>query len=435
MRDQQELDALKSVKEKLRECKDEWLERNAKGQPALGVSTVQQILDYAVEGVTSWDFIVVEQWREDIQKYNKSTGQYTYDGYVYHVKGLLEIPGIGKRSQFGSKPAVGGKDNQNSAYKSAASDALKKCAGLFGVGSSIYSKIKIETEDQQQEQQQYYQPQQQQTQQQDQSQQVTYVNPDGLHQNGEYLWVNNAWIHQNDYYAQQQPNQQPFNPNQGGQYPSPGLTEQQYPQIPFEPTAVEQPNVQQDYGQAPLNEYQQINQVASQFPLDPEAQKMQEVAQQAEEALQKGNIDFPFVDVPTPPPSNEAQPQQFEAQAQPEAQPQQEVQQQDYSAIQYGSPVEPKSVEPEEKPQEQPKTEAPKVDPLPEVMAENPWDSPENREQIRVFQEHKNRLGIQQDNQLLPHVREFFKDEKATIASITPEILPGFNTHLQNIQA
>lgn len=429
MRDAKELEALKTVKEKLRECKDEWLERNAKNQPALGVSTVQQILDYAVEGVTSWDFIVVEQWREDIQKYNKSTGQYTYDGCVYHVKGILEIPGIGKRSQFGCKPAVGGKDNQNSAYKSAASDALKKCAGLFGVGSSIYSKIKIETEDQQEQAQQQYQQSQQQYQQQQQepNQPVVFVNPDGLHQSGEYIWFNNTWVHQNEYYAQQQPQQQPFNPNQGGQYPSPGLAEHQH-QLPFNNAVAEQP-IQQDYqvnyNQPPANEYSQINEVASQFPLNPADQQLQQAANETEDALKNGTISFPFEDVP---PTKEVQQQNFEAEPQKEAELQQEVQQQEFNAVQYGAPIEPKDVTSE------PKEEL-KSDPLPDVMADNPWDSPENREQIQIFQEHKNRLGIQQDNQLLPHVREFFKDEKASIASITPEILPGFNGHLAQIQA
>src|SRR5690606_24173902 len=100
-------------------------------------------------GITTWSFSVEKEWREEVMKLPKGTNQWIFDGYVYHVRGTLHIEGIGSRTQYGSKVAVGGKDNQNSSYKAAASDCLKKCASLFGVGSSIYSKIKIETDEEQ----------------------------------------------------------------------------------------------------------------------------------------------------------------------------------------------------------------------------------------------------------------------------------------------
>jgi hypothetical protein len=368
---------MKEIKEKLKECKPEWLEKNQKGQDSLGVSTVQQILDYATGGL--WDFVIQEQWREDVQKYNKSTSQYVFDGYVYHVRGQIFIDGLGSRSQYGSKVAIGGKDNQNSSYKSAASDCLKKCASLFGVGSSVYSKIKIETEDdlaQIQNNSNYAignQQQQQPVQQVEQP--VTYLNADGLHQSGEYIYFNNAWVHQNEYYAMKQ--QQQVQPMSGGQYPSPGLTGEQA--------------------------------------------SLQQTMLQVDQEMAQGNIEVPFEQ-----PARQEQPvvaQNFEAQAQPEAQPQAQAQPQDFQATAYGAPVIPK--EPEQ-PKEQ-------VDPLAHIQVNNPWMTLENQQSLEMFRQHKERLSIAKDSDLLPYVRDYFKDEKAELSFITPEVLIGFNTHLQNI--
>lgn len=73
------------------------------------------------------------------------------------------------------------------------------------------------------------------------------------------------------------------------------------------------------------------------------------------------------------------------------------------------------------------------IDPLEHIDANNPWNTPENQSNILQFQQHKERLGIGKDADLLPYIRDFFKDEKASITTITPETLAGFNTHLQNI--
>jgi hypothetical protein len=395
MKDVKEIEALKSVKEKLIECKPEWLEKNVKGQDVLGVSTVRQILDYAVDGATTWDFILEKEWREEVMKLPKGATQWVFDGYVYHVRGALIIDGIGRRTQYGSKVAVGGKDNQNSSYKSAASDCLKKCASLFGVGSSIYSKIKIETEEQdnsytnvQQFQPQVNTPQAQQQQQ---------TNAQGLIQQGEWIWVNNQWVHQNEYYAQQQ--QQP---NQGGQYPTVGLTNEQEKQQWYHDTMK-----QND----PAG-YQEMRQVSGPSPLE----KQQQTFQQVDQAVVTEKIDYPFENVP---------PKQETVY---EAAPQGEVQQQNFQAVQYGVPIDPKTVT---QPSQELKQEQ---DPLANVEAKNPWNSPDNVAQIEVFRLHKERIGIAKDNELLPHVREYFKDGTATIASITPETLIGFNSYLKNIQ-
>jgi hypothetical protein len=397
-------DEIKTVKEKLKECKPEWLEKNAKGQDSLGVWTVQQILDYATEGITTWDFIPQKEWREEVHKYDKNTRQWMFDGYVYHVRGTLIIHGIGRRSQYGSKVAVGGKDNQNSSYKSAASDCLKKCASLFGVGSSIYSKIKIDFDDQDQAYGQlqndpnYHIGSMQMSM--PQAHQTTY--PNGLVQQGEWIWdqSRNQWVHQNEYYGQQQ-----FPQPQHGGYPSQPLTPQQQNQW-YEQTM-------QAYD--PQGYQQMMQQTSS------EEQKMQEAIAFADQQVNNANLNFPFENVPPKQEQPQAQPQEFQAT------PQAEVKQQEFQAIQYGAPVEPKA---------EPSAAAPKKeeDPLAHVVPNNPWDTPENQEQIAIFRQHKERLGIKQDSQLLPYVRDFFKDGNATIASITPDTLKGFNAYLENIQ-
>lgn len=416
MRSKEELEALKVVKDKLKECKQEWLEKNVKGQPALGVLTVQQILDNAVEGVTTWSFVIDKEWREEVMKFNKNGGQWSFDGYVYHVRGTLVIDGIGSRMQYGSKVAVGGKDNQNSSYKAAASDCLKKCASLFGVGSSIYSKIKVESDEQDNSYNNYNEQQQwgaQQQQAQQPQQQQMYVNNDGFHQQGEYIWYNNAWVHQNEYYAMKQQQQQ-VQANQGGQYASTGLTEQQQADWYTQTMQTHDPQG-----------YQQMVQNAGAPRVDQEQQQMTQAMQVADNAVASGSTDYPFENVP--PKTEEVKQQDFQATPQAEAQAQAEVKQQDFKAVQYGAPVDPKEQQPEQAKEQK--------DPLEHVKADNPWDTPEMIAELNVFKQHKERLAITQDSLLLPHVREYFKDETATIASITPDTLIGFNAHLQNIQA
>ncbi len=57
---------------------------------------------------------------------------------VINVKGRLTVPGLGFREQYGSKIIIGGATEQEHALKSAATDALKKCASLFGVAAELY---------------------------------------------------------------------------------------------------------------------------------------------------------------------------------------------------------------------------------------------------------------------------------------------------------
>lgn len=380
MRNSERIKDLEIVKERLKECKPEWLEKNARGQDSLGIWAVQQILDNAVKGITTWDFVILEQWREEVYKYDKNSRQWVFDGYVYHVRGCLHIEGIGSRQQFGSKVAVGGKDNQASSYKAAASDCLKKCASLFGVGSSIYSKIQIDMDDdvsygydnsQQAYQNQYVQSQQQYAQQQ-QPQQV--VLPNGDIQQGEWIWTNGNWVHQSKYYVNQQPQQQAF------QQPTTGY----------------------------VNDFNSMKDVN---------QSIQESVNYANQAVTDGTIDFPFENVPEQK-SFEATPGQG-AEAKPGAV------KQNFKAIEYGAPV-------VEGGQSDTKKHE---DPLANIEVNNPWGTPEVLKELNVFQEHKKRLNISSDQELLPHVRDFFKNEDAKISDITPDNLKDFNAYLTGIQA
>ncbi|PVC75105.1 hypothetical protein C2I27_04255 [Priestia megaterium] len=400
-------DEIKSIQGKLKECKPEWLEKNAKNQDSLGVWTVQQILDNATDGL--WSFVIEEQWREDVHKFDKKNNSYFFDGYVYHVRGYLVIEGIGRRSQYGSKVAIGGKDNQNSSYKSAASDCLKKCASLFGVGSSIYSKIKIETEEEQAYNQLQNDPNYAVGQPQQALQPETFTNNQGYTQSGEYVWYNNTWVHQNEFHSIMQ--QQQAQPMNGGQYPSLSSTEHsnaghyQVEQNYTEPS-------QQQWYENTMQEhdpsgYQQMM---------TEQQKMQQAIQQTDQELANGSIEVPFENVPAKEQQVEATPQEFEATPQTAATPQ------DFQPVEYGAPAETSEKKSE------------KEDPLSHVVAKNPWQNAETEEQLKVFSDHKSRLNIKKDADLLPHVREFFKDESASLASITPEVLVSFNAHLQNIQ-
>lgn len=56
------------------------------------------------------------------------------------VLGRLTVPGLGFREQYGSKIIIGGATEQEHATKSAATDALKKCASLFGIGLELYGE-------------------------------------------------------------------------------------------------------------------------------------------------------------------------------------------------------------------------------------------------------------------------------------------------------
>lgn len=415
------MEEVKTIKGKLKECRDEWLETKPKGnQKYVGVNTVVQILDFAVDGITYWDFTLHEQWKEQVYKFVKETGAWVFDGYVYHVRGSLFIPGIGDRAQYGCKVAIGGKDNQDSAYKSATSNCINKCASLFGVGSSVYNKITIDTGEA--DDQAYNNLMQ------DPNYHVAQQGYNNVYpMQPQY---NQQQYDQQQYQQYQQPQGQQWNQQyqeQAGQYPSLGQVQQYQQQEQQQPV-----QTQQDWYQQTMQQYDP--QAYAQMQQQQESQSIQQAFQQADQAVANGQIETPFDNVQ---PQATVQAQPFEAQPQATVQPQgYEVQTQSFGAPvietkQEQAPAPEKKEESTPEIWEDPMTD--KSDPLAHVIPDNPWNSAEIQEALTALRQHKERLNISTDNQLLPHVREFFKDENATIGSITPDTLVGFNAYLQNI--
>lgn len=157
------LDATKKVlKEKL---KPEWIKKRKQGSTELsyiGGNTVIQLLNAAfnyqwsfeivkeevVESigkpVTSWD----NQARKKVPVMNPDgTPKREAQPPYLKVLGRLTVPGLGVREQFGSKIFIGGATEQESAFKSASTDALKKCASLFGIGLELYGDEEYDFED------------------------------------------------------------------------------------------------------------------------------------------------------------------------------------------------------------------------------------------------------------------------------------------------
>ncbi|WP_141103848.1 Rad52/Rad22 family DNA repair protein [Parageobacillus galactosidasius] len=352
-------DEIKKVKKALKQCKDEWLEqkkgKNGQMVSYIGHNTVKQILDHAVDGITYWDFGIIDQWREEVYAYNKQTGQWYFDGYVYHVKGYMFIPGIGYREQFGCKVAVGGVNNQDSAYKSAASNCFTKCASMFGVGEEIYSKIKVEMEAEE-EDQQYQQ----------------------LQKNPNYMIQSN----------QQQIWDQP----------------PQYQQYHIWPEQIQQP------AQQPIatNEQQELTQ-------------MYQTIQETDREMQQGNIQTPFDSQP----NYQATQQNFYAQPQQAGMPNQYQPE----TKQYGAPV---NVQPQT---QSSSTNQQQQQQQQNQVTTNPWQEQGVIAELQRYQQHKARLNITDDSQMIGYLRDYFKDEKANINYLTPENIKGFNDYLETITA
>lgn len=122
----------------------------------LSGSTVTDMLNDAFGYAWNWE--VKRCWIENsipyFNKYSKSREKTTYNGIegaweeqgpVAHVHGTLTIflqteNGMVelKKDGFGSKSILGKQNDQESIYKAAGTDALKKAASLFGIGLELY---------------------------------------------------------------------------------------------------------------------------------------------------------------------------------------------------------------------------------------------------------------------------------------------------------
>lgn len=157
-----------------------------------------------------------------------------------------------------------------------------------------------------------------------------------------------------------------------------------------------------------------------------EAQQVQQAMYNTDTAMANGTITTPFDD--TPQQSEAIQQQEFQAQPQAtaeqqdfKAEPQAQAQQQNFQAQPQAS---------EETSKKETGKSAVQNDPLANVIADNPWNSPGIEQELERLKNNKIRLNISTDSQLLPHVREFFKDENASFGHLTPHNLKDFNNHL-----
>lgn len=132
----------------------EWIkERRNRGQTFSYVSgdVVIRILNKAFRNRWSFEIKETRIVNSSPQK-QKDSNILIEQNPVVQVLGRMTIPGWGVREQWGAQPIVGGQDVQEHAFKSASTDAMKKCASLFGVTLDLYgqqgmSELMISVED------------------------------------------------------------------------------------------------------------------------------------------------------------------------------------------------------------------------------------------------------------------------------------------------
>jgi len=140
------------------ELNPKWIEERKQGTATLkyiGGHIVIRLLNKAFNG--AWSFEILEEelidslpkarikWEKQNGRNVKvhetdAQGNLLYDAqppYV-RVKGRMTVPGMGVKEQYGTKVLIGGATEQEHASKAAATDALKKCASLYGVGLELY---------------------------------------------------------------------------------------------------------------------------------------------------------------------------------------------------------------------------------------------------------------------------------------------------------
>ena len=121
-----------------------WIEKRKVGNTELsyiGGHVVIRLLNEAFN--YQWSFEVIsEEIVPSIPKIDKYKNNAEIpQPPVVKVLGRLTVPGLGYKEQYGSKVLIGGATEQESAFKSAGTDALKKCASLFGIGLDLYGVV------------------------------------------------------------------------------------------------------------------------------------------------------------------------------------------------------------------------------------------------------------------------------------------------------
>lgn len=120
----------------------------------LSGSTVTDMLNDAFG--YAWSWMPVKEWIQESQpavnkykngKFSNNPADWTLEsqGPVAHVQGILTVfletdNGIVeiKKGAYGSKSVLGKQNDQESIFKAAGTDALKKAASLFGIGLELY---------------------------------------------------------------------------------------------------------------------------------------------------------------------------------------------------------------------------------------------------------------------------------------------------------
>ncbi|MDK2600644.1 Rad52/Rad22 family DNA repair protein [Bacillus stercoris] len=133
-----------------------WIKERTQGKTTLsyiGGHTVIRLLNKAFNH--QWSFEIVKEeiveslpkavydgWGKQRKPRLDKDGNQVYEPQppVAKVLGRLTVPGLAIKEQYGSKVLVGGATEQESAFKSASTDALKKCASLLGIGLELYGE-------------------------------------------------------------------------------------------------------------------------------------------------------------------------------------------------------------------------------------------------------------------------------------------------------
>src|SRR5574344_381771 len=118
---------------------------NAKPLRYIEGSTVIDILNNITNYM--WDWKIESYWvQESIPKYDKYKQETIPQNPVAHVIGTLTMHFVDEngnnisisKSGMGSKSIVGGQGEQESIFKAASTDAIKKAASLMGIGAQLY---------------------------------------------------------------------------------------------------------------------------------------------------------------------------------------------------------------------------------------------------------------------------------------------------------
>lgn len=116
----------------------------------VGGATVIRKLNFAFDNLWDWSVtsfqIIPSEPKKITKKWNNTTRRMDTLAVpiieeqppIAHVVGTLTVPGFGARVGFGSKVVIGGASEQESCFKSAATDALKKASTLFGIALELY---------------------------------------------------------------------------------------------------------------------------------------------------------------------------------------------------------------------------------------------------------------------------------------------------------